>query len=140
MKDYPVQVEFPVQWGDMDALGHVNHARIITWMETARMALFDRIGLHAVGQPSVGPILANVNVNYYAPVHYPAQIMSATRVAKLGRTSFTMEYAIAEVTQPNMPLAGGSTVIVMFDYQTQGKIELPPRLRRAIEELHRPPE
>jgi len=136
MKDYPVLIEIPVQWGEMDALGHVNHARIVTWMETARMALFDRIGLAAVGQPTIGPILANVNVNYFAPIHYPARIVSATRVSKVGRTSFTLEYGISYAETPQDLLAGGTTVIVLYDYQAQSKTPVPDALRMAMANLH----
>ena len=37
MDDYPVAVELPVAWGDMDAFGHVNNTVYIRWFETARI-------------------------------------------------------------------------------------------------------
>jgi len=47
MEGFPVVVALPVQWGDMDALSHVNNARYFTWFEGARIALFRRVGLLA---------------------------------------------------------------------------------------------
>ena len=135
MHDFPIAVEFPVHWAELDALGHVNHARIITWMETARINLFDRIGLESVGEISLGPILANINVNYYAPIHYPAVVVSKARITKIGRTSFTMEYAVVNRDDPNTALAVGTTVIVLYDYKAQTKTEIPQALRDAINTL-----
>ena len=135
MNNFPVEVEFPVHWAELDALGHVNHARIITWMETARINFFDRIGLGSVGQLTIGPILANINVNYFAPIHYPAVVISKTRIAKIGRTSFTMEYAVVSRDEPDTALAAGTTVIVLYDYQAQTKIEIPQDMRDAITAL-----
>ena len=37
---WPISCEIPVQWGDLDALNHVNHTVFIRWMETARMHYF----------------------------------------------------------------------------------------------------
>ncbi len=33
---WPVTVELPVQWGDMDAFGHVNNAVYLRWFESRR--------------------------------------------------------------------------------------------------------
>lgn len=44
MEGFPVVVRIPVLWGDMDALGHVNNARYFAWFESARIALFERVG------------------------------------------------------------------------------------------------
>lgn len=136
MNTFPTIVEFPVHWAEMDALGHVNHARMITWMETARIALFERIGLTSVGRTKQGPILAHISVDYRAPIHYPATVLSKARVSKIGRKSFTMDYEIAHVHAPEVPLATGSTVIVLYDYQAQTTIEIPTQLRESIDALH----
>ena len=136
MDDFPISVEFPIHWGEMDALGHVNHARILTWMETARIALFDEIGLQSRGDLTIGPILANINVNYYAPIHYPGRMNAGVRVTKVGRTSFTLDYAITNADAPERVLAGGTTVIVLYDYDAQSKTEIPQSMRAAIDALH----
>ena len=40
LTDFPVTVEVPVAWGDMDALGHVNNAVYFRYFETARIRFF----------------------------------------------------------------------------------------------------
>ena len=58
---WPISCEIPVQWGDLDALNHVNHTVFIRWMETARMHYFiacDFTGLFE--SEAIGPILAGL--------------------------------------------------------------------------------
>ncbi|MEE2786751.1 MAG: thioesterase family protein [Myxococcota bacterium] len=135
MDSLPIIEKIPVQWADLDALGHVNHARIITWMESARMALFLSIGLEAVGQPEQGPILAHLSVDYLAPVHYPGAVLSCTGIERIGRTSFTMVYRVHDAAESTRLIARGSTVIVMYDYEQQSKIVIPDGVRASLEAL-----
>src|SRR5687767_1167703 len=54
-----VTVEIPVQWGDMDAFGHVNNTVYFRWFESARIAYFEKIGLNErMRRDRKGPILA----------------------------------------------------------------------------------
>ena len=93
MVPFPVTVSFPVHWAEMDAMGHVNHARYFTWFESARIALFARIGVAADKPRDVGPILAMASCDFIRPVVYPATVVVGSRILKVGRTSITMEYA-----------------------------------------------
>ncbi|MFW0797063.1 thioesterase family protein [Gordonia sp. CPCC 205515] len=36
--EFAFSADVPVRWSDMDAFGHINHARIVTLMEEARIA------------------------------------------------------------------------------------------------------
>ncbi len=135
MRDFPVAVEFPMHWGEMDALGHANHTRFLVWMETARIALFREVGLISKGQPTVGPILANINVDYLAPVHHPADLVCGVRVSRLGRTSFVLEYGVAHVGAPDELVARASSVIVLVNYEKGIKVEISPALRESLESL-----
>lgn len=135
MSDLPIIVKIPVQWADLDALGHVNHARIVTWMESARMALFLKLGLEAVGQPTQGPILAHLSVDYVAPVHYPGSVLSCTGIERIGRSSFTMCYTVCDEGDTTRVIARGTTVIVMYNYETQSKIVIPDTMRAELNAL-----
>lgn len=130
-----VSVTLPVMWGDMDALGHVNNARYFRWMESARIALFERIGVIASGPSSVGPILATTTCDFLAPAHYPATIRADVRVSKVGETSITMEYEMRDAAAADKIYARGTSVIVMVDYTTMQKIRVPDDVRAAIAAL-----
>ena len=40
--EFPVVVEWPVAWADMDYFRHVNHARYFTYFESARIFMPSR--------------------------------------------------------------------------------------------------
>jgi len=132
MQKYPVSVEISVQWGELDALGHVNHTRFLVWMETARMSLFERIGLAWKDQPEMGPILAKAEVNYQAPVHFPATIRCSVGVDHIGHKSFVLQYVLTRL-DTDICVAVGRTVIVLFDYTRGSTVSIPEDLRVHLE-------
>ena len=133
MNDFPVVVRFPVHWGELDALGHVNNGRYFTWFESARMELFRRVELDFEGTPAVGPILAHTSCDFLAPVRYPAEVVAGAGIRKLGNTSFTMGFGVALAGEPDRLVARGVGVIVLIDYGTGTKVAIPGELRRRLE-------
>jgi acyl-CoA thioester hydrolase len=132
--DYPVTVTLPVLWGDMDALGHVNNARFFTWFESARIALFDRIGVASAGPSEIGPILATTSCDFLKPVLYPATVRIGVRVTRVGETSIGMEYEVADAPDGQL-YARGTSVVVLVDYRSHKKVSIPADLRAAIAAL-----
>lgn len=133
--DYPVTLTIPVQWSDMDALGHVNNARFFTWFESARIALFDRIGVATGGPAGIGPILATTSCDFLRPVVYPATLRVGARVSKVGETSIGMEYEIRDSDGSAGLYARGTSVAVLVDYRTMKKVRVPDDVRAAIAKL-----
>ena len=132
---FPVILEWPVQWGDQDALGHVNNTVYFRWCESARIAYLHRLGLEAWMTPTeLGPILARIECNYKRQLHFPDTVRIGSRISQLGRTSLTMEHALVSVAQ-NALVAESTSVIVVFNYQTQRPTPVPAEVRLAIERL-----
>ena len=132
---YPVSIEFDIHWGEMDAFQHVNNARHFTWFESCRIAYFMRIGLNMDGPSELGPIVAHMGCDYLAPIVFPAKLVCAARVPKIGNTSFSMEYAVWRSGAPSELYARGDSVIVIMNYTKMQKVRVPDALRRAIGEL-----
>src|ERR1043166_10046250 len=84
--DFRCWVKIPVQWGDMDALGHVNHAVYFTYCEAARIEYFDQIGyFEQFGrgrflEAPEGPALAPPALNFRRQGRHPAVVVSGRRV------------------------------------------------------------
>ena len=133
---FPIVVTIPVQWGDMDAFNHVNNTRYLAWFESARIAMFQRLGI-ATGSSGhgVGPILATTTCDFLIPVVWPATITVGTRVTKVGETSVAQEYEVRDAAAPDKLYAKGTSVIVMFDYGTAKKVRVPDDIRVSIERL-----
>ena len=132
---WPVQLDVAVQWGDMDAFGHVNNTVYLRWCESARIAYFEKLALTTKGQRSnQGPILARAAVDYRRPVVYPATVRVKGTVSKLGNTSVVMLYRMELVPSGEL-VAEGESVIVLIDYVTGAKVPLSAELRQKIEAL-----
>jgi acyl-CoA thioester hydrolase len=126
---WPIEIEIPVAWGDMDAFRHVNNAVYLRWFESSRIEYFQRVGM--LDTDGVGPILAKISVNYRRPVIYPDTVLVGSTVTQFGRTSFSMSYRVYSRQQGEL-VADGDGVIVMFDYQRQEKALLQDSLKEKI--------
>ena len=135
LEPFHVKVTLPVQWGEQDAFQHVNNAVYFRWFESARIAFWNHIGLwEMMRHARVGPILASVTCDYRRQITYPDTVHVASRVVRLGRTSFAMEQVVVSEAQRAVAADGRSTVVV-FDYAAGTPIPIPEGLRRAIESL-----
>jgi acyl-CoA thioester hydrolase len=135
---FPVIVDFPVAWGDMDAIGHVNNVKYFRWFEDGRIAWFDAVGIKDIAAASgVGPILATTNCRFRIPLTYPDSVRIGARVTSLEADRFTMEYAVASVAHGAVA-ASGEGVVVAFDYAAGVKSVWPAELRERIEKLQGP--
>jgi acyl-CoA thioester hydrolase len=134
---FPVSLEIPVAWGDMDSFGHVNNVVFLRWCESARIAYFDRTGItEKMKLEKIGPILARACLDYRRPVTYPDIIRSSATVTQIGKTSFVMRYRLFSLSQA--AVAGeGDSVIVMIDYRSGEKVPVDAELRRRIAALER---
>ena len=134
---YPVSVSFPVAWGEMDAFQHVNNAVYARWLESARIAYFDRIGLlESMRQDGVGPILAKLAITYLRPVTFPDTVRVETTVTRIGTTSLEVASRIRSQVL-GAEVATDEEVIVLFDYRANKPTPVGPRLRAAISRLER---
>jgi acyl-CoA thioester hydrolase len=133
LQPYHVVVTLPVQWGEQDAFQHVNNAVYFRWFESARIAFWNVIGLwETMRQERVGPILASVACDYRRQLTYPDTVHVASRVVRLGRTSFAMEQVVVSNALRAVAAEGRSTVVV-FDYAAGAPTPIPDDLRRSIE-------
>lgn len=132
---FPVSIEHRVQWGEMDAFGHVNNANYLRWFESARIAYFEATGIGTTSMDSApwAPILGRASVDFRKPVKYPDVVKVFATVTKFGNTSFTMAYR-AE-SQALGVVAEGDAIVVLLDPRTGAKISIPDELRAAVEKL-----
>ncbi|MGY2004206.1 acyl-CoA thioesterase [Blastococcus sp. SYSU DS1024] len=102
--------EHPVRlrWSDPDMLGHVNHARALSLLEDARLALGED---HAGG----GLILARLEVDYLRQLYYRVgeELCVRSWVTRLGTKSFTMRQ---ELAQDGEVAIRADVVLVVFDF------------------------
>src|SRR6476620_1916083 len=95
LADYPVVIELPVVWGEMDSYRHVNNAVYFRYFESARLEYFRRLGwFEFEEQTGIGPILAATSARFRRPLTFPDPIWVAARVPAVEGDRFTMEYRL----------------------------------------------
>lgn len=120
-----------VRFRDCDAMGHVNNAVYLTYLEEARFHHWRASGLAGDdGQRVPSVILARVEIDYRRAAKYGDALDIRLGVAAIGRTSFTYEYEIVDVT--NQLVASARTVLVSFDYAAGRPVPLPEELKAAL--------
>lgn len=137
LSDYPVVVETPVAWGEMDSFGHVNNIVYFRYFETARIAYFERLDLpEFIGRDPVGPILAETSCRFRAPLTYPDKVAIGARVASVSEDRFVMCYGVYSHRLERFA-AEGEGVLVCFDYRQNRKVPMPAGLKQRIAEIER---
>lgn len=129
--NFPERVTIRVNWGDMDAFGHVNNTVFFRYFEIARIRYLEKLNfLERGARNDIGPILATANCRFLQPLAYPDKVVVYASATGVKRTSFTMQYAIVNGKQELAAL--GDSVIVSYDYRTQTPIEIPRDVQQAI--------
>jgi acyl-CoA thioester hydrolase len=138
--DFAHRHEVEVRLSDTDAMGHVNNARYLTYVEIARVAYYEHvtgnplpIGAHGAEE---GMILAEIRVTYRSPAFYGETLTVETRVERIGRTSFRMVHRITAPESrygPARLVAVADSVLVSYDYVEERPIPVPDGWRSAME-------
>ncbi len=134
LSDFSVTIPVNVAWGEMDAFGHVNNVVFFRYMESGRIAYFDKIDLNKkLKHHGLGPILAATECQYLKPLFYPDKLIVGIKVTEIKNTSFVMEQAI--FSERSGLVATGKGVVVIFNYATQKKAPIPSELKSFIQKF-----
>jgi acyl-CoA thioester hydrolase len=130
--EFPVVVEIPVAWAEMDYFRHVNHAVFFTYFESARIRYLDLIGFRELTEAvQTGPILASAHARFRRPVTYPDTLVVGARTTELGEDRFVHEYRVVSRALNEVAALGGA-VLVSYDYAAARKSAIPETVRDAI--------
>jgi len=137
LKDFTFVVDLNIEWGDMDALQHVNNIEYFKYFQVARIAYFEKINSDSVfGETPIPLILASTQCKFIYPLAYPDSVSVGVRVDTMADQYFTMKYAV--VSQKHQRLAAiGDAKVVMFDYVNNKKASIPSEIRKTIIDLEK---
>ena len=132
---FPVVIEIPVQWGEMDAYGHVNNTVVFRFFESARIAFLDACNfIRAYDELKIGAILHSTACRFRQPLYYPDTVRIGARVTQIQTDRFEMEYVVFSTSQQAVAAEGTATV-VSFDYHERAKTSLPEMVVAGLAEL-----
>ncbi|MEJ7618043.1 MAG: thioesterase family protein [Pyrinomonadaceae bacterium] len=135
LKDFPVAIELPVVWGEMDAFQHVNNIVYFRYFESARMAYFEKLDLwNFMKETGIGPIQATAQCRFRIPLTAPDTVTVGTKVSRIEADRFLMEFAVLS-HQHQKVAAEGQGMIVSYNYREKKKTPLPEAIKERIEAL-----
>jgi acyl-CoA thioester hydrolase len=128
---HPIQLRF----ADTDALGHINNASYILYIESARVGF-----LLATGLEVAALILARLEIDYRLQVQFDAHVsftdpakglVVESQVEKIGKTSITL---LQRIVFKGEIAAEVRTVVVNFDYTTKAPAAVAESTRSKLGE------
>jgi acyl-CoA thioester hydrolase len=120
-----------VRWRDVDALGHVNHAVFLTYLEEGRDAFFAQT---LASDPIY--VVVRLEVDLRAEVRYPdRRVTVRIEVERLGTTSLTTRETI--ITPANEVVAEARVVTVRWDSGQRKPVPFSEAQRARLEAMTR---
>jgi acyl-CoA thioester hydrolase len=138
MHTFSTRLELRIDWSEVDAFGHVNNLAIMRYVQSARVAYLERIGMLPLDPASaLGPVMASASCQFKKQLFYPGRVVVCSAVDQLKTTSFQMRHAVFNADQELV--AEARDVIVMLDFRENAKHPLPAIYRERIEALEQEP-
>ena len=118
------------RWRDMDALGHLNHAIYLEYMETARVDVYIQLGFSGIRKDmDESTILGSMDVHYLSQVKHPASLDVGHRICRVGSKSFDFLAAIF-IENEEKPVCSALFKMVAFNYDLNKAILVPDLIRQ----------
>ena len=131
MKNFTVVHELVPRFRDTDAMGHINNAVYVTYIEVARQEYWRRLA-GALDYGKVPFILAHVTIDFRSEALVREVLLLGLRCEWVGGKSFAFKYEIREKLSDRL-VVEASTVQVCYDYDRKQSMPMPDDLRRALE-------
>jgi len=113
LSNYTFNYSMQTRWKDMDSFRHVNNATFLTYIEDARISMFNRWNIQDKKQSI---IVASITISYHKQLKHPSHIIIGQKISKIGKTSFDISFGIFLDCDVNYPVATGIVTCVCFDY------------------------
>ena len=135
---FPIVLEQPLIWNDMDSYQHINNTVYFRYFEDARIAYFEEIGVNEYKkQHEVGPILASTRCDFRLPLEFPDTIRITATVSEIKEKRFTMHYQVFSLKHEALA-AKGEGLVVFYDYDKGSSCPIPEQIVARIQGLQAP--
>jgi acyl-CoA thioester hydrolase len=128
VESFPFVHREAVRFGDLDAMGHVNNAVYLTYLESARTEFLLELGL-VRRLEDLRIVVARVEIDFRSPVGFRETVDVGVRSAGFGQKSFALEY---RVEAGGRLAAEARSVCVAYDYDKRETTPIPPTWRERL--------
>ena len=128
---FRVWEDIPVRFRDTDAMGHVNNAVYLSYLEVGRQAYWQRF-TRRQDYSQVPFVLAHVCIDFRAEALVGEVVRVYLRTDWVSRSSFGMQYEL-HTRDSGRLLVQAESVQVTYDYTTKSSIAVPDWLRQELD-------
>ncbi len=140
-------IDVRVRWADTDAVGIAYNGAYLSWFEVARVEYSRALKAWRLGAGIEDPrvqdalfegrevfTLASSSVNWLEPCRVDARLKVATRVSRVGRSSFDHQFVVTRLAD-GVRVAVGDSTQVRVDPQTLRPCPLGDELAGALQQF-----
>jgi acyl-CoA thioester hydrolase len=119
-----------VAFSDTDAQGVVYYGRYLPYFDLARTEYHRQLGEIGAGRTEF--VMRASNVEYHAPARFDDLLEVFVRVAKVGRSSVTYEYAAHKVSDDDALMVTATQTLVLIDHDDRTTRPVPDSFRSHV--------
>ena len=119
---------------DNDLYNHVNNATYYSFIDTTVTSYVANAVERDLANDPVAYFTVENGCNYFSPIAFPDVVHCGLRVTHIGKSSMRFEIGIFRNDEP-LAAAQGWFVQVSCDRATQRPIDMPQRVRAALEAI-----
>lgn len=129
-------LELRIDWSEQDLFGHVNNVSFFKYLQSARVNFWEEIGfLDKLQTEHIGPMLASAKCEFKSPLFYPGKIKIVSFVDLIGNSSFGLCHEIHN--KLGALAAIGKDIIVNYDFKSEIKLSLEPKVKEILKQYLR---
>jgi acyl-CoA thioester hydrolase len=136
VKDFSASTTFRVEYGDTDGQGRVFYANYWRFFDRGRCAYWMQLGLSEaeIRHIEQTTVMVDVHCTYRAPAVFWDCICVQTRVARLGRSSLRMEFAVVN-DSTQVLMAEGHATLVYVDLTSNKSVPFAAEFRAKVQAI-----
>ncbi len=122
-----------VRFGDLDAMGHVNNASYLSYLEEARIDYFGCAVEFPKDNLDFGAVVARIDISYLRPLEMGDTVNVFSKMYEMGEKSFELRHVIqGSRNGDNFVAALSSTKLVAYDYRKKISLTIPEETKERI--------
>ncbi|TWJ19857.1 acyl-CoA thioesterase [Geobacter argillaceus] len=124
--DIPIEMRF----SDLDLYGHVNGVVYFDYLEAARVRLLSE-QFRELTDSGIQLLVARAECDYKVPILYGDTVVVSVTIARIGGSSFDLEYCIHD--RAGKTFATAKTVMVCYDSVSKTTTTVPDTIKAMAE-------
>lgn len=135
---FKVNIPLRVRFADVDAMGHVNNAKFLTYFEEARVFYLKQVEAWDFTKPGWSGqeslIVASIKIDFVTPAYVGEDLVIGIKVSRVGNTSFDFEYQITSKQGARLVAKGLSTQ-VYFNYKDSKSLQISQAIKEDLAKI-----